>query len=273
MSIAEKILRAKTDYDAVYAAALDADETEIYNAGQLSGKDIGKQEEWSKIWDLMQNLGKRGNYTYAFYGCSTIADSLYPKYDFNFTKADYFMRDTGGTSYSNKRIDLVERLAECGVKMNFSNCTNLTYTFYNSCITHIPEIDCRNAGITQGYLLISQITHTVDKLILKDDGSQHLGDTFGYGVSLENVIVEGVIGKNSKNVAFDTHWSKNLSKASIMSLINALSPTITGGTAIFSKTAINNAFGINVDDQTTWPEGSEYYTLRHSKDNWTISYS
>ena len=30
--------------------------------------------------------------------------------------------------------------------------------------------------------------------------------------------------------------------------------------------------GININDETTYPVGSEFYTLRHSKDNWTFSY-
>lgn len=230
---------------------------------------VAGHEQWSDAWDLMQNLGKRGNYTYAFYACSTIGDSFYPKHDFNFTKAGYFMRDTGGTSFSNKRVDLVERLAECGVKMDFSNCTDLTYTFYGSCITHIPEIDCRNAGTTQSYLLISQITHTVDKLILKDDGSQHLGDTFGYAGALENVVVEGKIGANNKNVAFNTKWSKKLSKASIINLITALADN-KSGTATFSTTAVNKAFE-TAEGLKDGSSSTEWQTLLATKPTWTIS--
>lgn len=63
-----------------------------------------------------------------------------------------------------------------------------------------------------------------------------------------------------------------LSKLSITNLFNALSADSTGLSITFSKTSVNNAFGIDVDDETTYPEGSEYYTLRHSKDNWTVNY-
>jgi hypothetical protein len=40
-----------------------------------------------------------------------------------------------------------------------------------------------------------------------------------------------------------------------------------------SKAAVNNAFGIDVDDASTYPEGSEYYNLRYSKSNWTFNYA
>lgn len=84
--------------------------------------------------------------------------------------------------------------------------------------------------------------------------------------NLTTVVMEGTI-----SFSMDIHWSP-LSKASIVSIINALSTTTSGLTLTLSKSAVNTAFGINVDDETTYPEGSEYYTLRHSKDNWAISY-
>lgn len=230
---------------------------------------VAGHEQWSDAWDLMQNKGKRDNYTYAFYACSTLGDSFYPKYDFNFTNASYFMRDTGGKGFSNKLLNLPERLAECGVKMDFSNCTNLTYTFYSSCISHIPEIDCRNAGQTQSNLLISQKTITVDKLILKEDGSQYLSNTFGYGYDLENIVIEGKICGNNSGVAFNAKWSKKLSKASIINLITALADD-KSGTATFSTTAVNKAFE-TADGLKDGSSSTEWQTLLATKPTWTIS--
>ena len=72
-----------------------------------------------------------------------------------------------------------------------------------------------------------------------------------------------------------------LNKKSIICLFNALSSTVSGKTLTLKKSAVNEAFGIDVDDPSTWevygPEGawfstSAYCHLRHSKDNWTISY-
>ena len=85
--------------------------------------------------------------------------------------------------------------------------------------------------------------------------------------ALEHVIFYGIIGN-----PLDLSWSTLLDKESITSIINALSTTTSGLTVTLSKTAVNNAFGIDVDDEATFPEGSEYYELRNSKSNWTISY-
>lgn len=75
---------------------------------------------------------------------------------------------------------------------------------------------------------------------------------------LENLTIEGVIG-----TAIDIHWSTKLSKASITSVINALSTTTSGLTATFSKTAVETAFG-----STT---STEWLALVATKSNWTIS--
>jgi hypothetical protein len=65
-----------------------------------------------------------------------------------------------------------------------------------------------------------------------------------------------VIGQKNFNV----HWSPKLSKASIESIINALSSTTSGLTVTISKTAKEAVF-------TT----EEWATLIATKPNWTIS--
>ena len=86
--------------------------------------------------------------------------------------------------------------------------------------------------------------------------------------NLEEVYFEGEIAKNGLDMSSAT----KLNKASHISIINTLSTTTSGLTVTFSKTAVNNAFGIDVDDPTTYPEGSEFYELRNSRSNWTFSY-
>lgn len=63
MSIADKILQAKADYDAVY--------------------DAGKQAEQATFWDVLQAKGERVNYMYAF-AYDRFSDANYnPKYPIN----------------------------------------------------------------------------------------------------------------------------------------------------------------------------------------------
>ena len=100
------------------------------------------------------------------------------------------------------------------------------------------------------------------------NGGKQYDNIFAGASALEEITITGTIGQNG----FSISPCVKLSKDSIKSVINALSTTTSGLTVTLSKTAVNNAFGIDVDDTTTWAEGTEYYELRHSKDNWTISY-
>ena len=88
-----------------------------------------------------------------------------------------------------------------------------------------------------------------------------MGSWFTYCSSLTNLTIEGVIGFNGTTIT-----SPNLSKASIISVINALSSTTANGHKLtLSKTAVTNALG-SVDD-------AEWSALVATKPNWTISLS
>ncbi len=76
---------------------------------------------------------------------------------------------------------------------------------------------------------------------------------------------------NSINISIGFNQSTKLSKTSITSIINGLNGDATEQTLTLSKTAVNNAFGINVDDETTWTD--EWNNLRNSKSNWTFSFA
>ena len=190
MSIADKL------------TTIAENEQKVFNAGVKSERD--------RFWDAFQQNGTRVKYGYAFNLWNP--DNFYPKYDIK-PEGDvaYFARDMIGTP-----IDLVERLNECGVTMDFSNCTRVTYLFYQSKFSHIPELDLRNTGTSSGELLFGKDVITVDKIILTAEG-QSMKNTFGYCSGLENVVIEGTI-----TVGFDVHWSTNLTHDSLMSLLNAL---------------------------------------------------
>ncbi len=74
---------------------------------------------------------------------------------------------------------------------------------------------------------------------------------------LVDITISGVIG-NDINLQYSP-----LSKASITSVVNALSETMSGKTATFQKDAVVNAFG-----STT---AQEWLDLVATKQNWTIS--
>ena len=105
---------------------------------------------------------------------------------------------------------------------------------------------------------------TIRKLIV-DESTVFADNTFSYAQKLKNITFEGTIASN-----IDFQYSP-LTKDSIINIFNALSSETSGLTLTLKRTAVNTAFGIDVTDKTTYPEGSEFYNLRHSKDNWTVS--
>ena len=74
--------------------------------------------------------------------------------------------------------------------------------------------------------------------------------------ALENLTIDGTIGQNNFNLKDST----KLSKASIESVIDALSTTTSGLTVTFSKTAVDNAF-----------TADEWAALKATKSNWDIT--
>lgn len=151
-----------------------------------------------------------------------------------------------------------------------SNQEGFHYTFYGC--SALEEVEDVGIGVSNSIYSFnytfngcSQL-HTISKLTVAD--TTKFINAFNACRRLVNLTINGTIGQSG----LDLHWSP-LSKTSIESVIGALSETTSGLSITLSKVAINNAFGINLDDESTYPEGSEYYTLRHSRDNWTINYS
>lgn len=245
MSIAEKLTTVAENVE------------KVYEAGKTDGIEQGKQTEYDRFWDICQENGERQNYHYAFSGRGWTDDNFRPKYDIVPTVAQYM--------FQAARIERPMKNAN----IDFSKCTDARYMFQaNSVVKELGVLDFRATTSPSPYLsyLFQSCTslETVEKIYVKE--THQFGFAFDNCSSLKNIIFRGTIA-NTINI----HWSP-LNKESITSIINVLSSTKTGQTLTLSKTAVNDAFGINVDDETTYPEGSEYYILRHSKDNWTISY-
>ncbi len=94
---------------------------------------------------------------------------------------------------------------------------------------------------------------TFRKLIVHENLT--FGSAFYNAQWLEELNVEGTIGNS-----IDLHWSTKLFKASMESVVNALSAAKTGQTVTFSKTAKEAAF-----------TAEEWAALIATKPNWTIS--
>ena len=179
------------------------------------GFDAGKQTEYDAFWDAFQQKGNRRNYWGAF---ASWTDEIFkPKYPIV--------------------------------------ATPTTSMFYLSTITQLPTMDFSGGiwALENTFDYTSVIT--IEKIIIKADGTQRINQGFTGCRKLVNVSFEGVIGAS---ISFAD--CSLLSKASIENVVGVLSNTTTGTTATFNKAAVNAAF-------TT----DEWNALIATKANWTIT--
>ena len=238
-------------------------EQKVYDAGV----DAGKQAEYDAFWDAKQpGKGMAMSMTGCFGGYWT-ADTFRPKYDVVPTYAQFMFYANG------LNIDLVEHMKSIGRKLDFSQCKNMAYAFTASAFTHLGSI-CGN-GVGNSYVFQScKKLVTIDEFGHCDGGdiSTDTTATFEGCTALENITIKG---KFTGNIYF--HWSKNLSKASIISIINALSDNVSGKKLQLSETAIKSAFNAEPMDwdgdgkKEGWIGPQEWLDLMSSKSNWTIT--
>lgn len=226
--------------------------------------EAGKKAEYDAFWDAFQLNGTRTRYDYGFYTEAWSDEIFFPKYDIN------VVIPTGVHSYTfanNNITDLAGRLKECGVKLNTSDNARFSYMFYSArLLTHIPEIDMRKATYVVSMFQTANALHTIDKLIFADDGIE-VDMTFLNCYALENIVIEGKIAAK-----FDIHWSSRLSRASIESVVTALSSETSGLSLILSGDAVASAFetSAGAKDGIT---SADWTALVATKNNWTISLS
>ena len=235
----------------------------VYDAGKQTGHD----EYWSAIWDAIQIGGKRTEYASFFRYEYWNEDTFRPKYDMRLTGSSSLMFDRfgGEAKTTTKSIDLAQIFEDCGVVLDTSQSTNLSNFFYYSSVSRVPAISAVGCTSTIiGTFAACSKLETVDKFILKEDGSNIFRDIFLNDSSLRNIIIEGTIGHS-----IDFKHSP-LSKDSILSIFNALSDTITGMTLTLRLSAVNTAFetSAGASDGST---SEEWATLIATKPNWTIS--
>ena len=217
MTIAEKITRAKADYDAVYEG--------------------GKQAQYDEFWDAFQGNGTRGVYLYAFsmatqlYGWN---DAIYnPKYPI-IADTGYGVQECfrGNTVITDTKVPIIDRVGN--IYAIFNACNNLK----------------RVASLTLE-VPVTKANHA-----------------FFNCIELEeiNVICNG----GSFAADLSLQYSTKLSRASVTSIINALSSTTSGLSVTLSKTAVNKAFetSAGAGDGST---SAEWQNLIAPKSNWTIS--
>lgn len=266
----QNIDQVNSDFQAIKSKLIEcgvevADGTRTAELADKVGQvyEAGKKSEYDAFWDDYQDNGDRVNYNYGFFNKGWTGNNFRPKYDIRPTRATQMFAESNIT-------DLVGILEECGVTLDFSQTTNIYMTFYwCTSLTRVGVVDtraCTNGAQTFYYLFGSdEKLKSIEKLILKDDGSQVFSNTFSGCINLQELRIEGVIGQNGVNL----QQSPRLSKASITSIINALSTTTSDLAVTLSKTAVDTAF--EEEGGAVGSVSTEWENLVATKKNWTIS--
>jgi hypothetical protein len=111
-----------------------------------------------------------------------------------------------------------------GVVLDLSNCTNINRLFSRSYIQKVPVMDLRKATVLTEVFMYCTSVESIDKIILKDNGSQNLSNFFYGTYGLKEVRFEGTIG----TTIYFTYFSL-LSDESVQSIIDHLKD-LTGTT-------------------------------------------
>lgn len=213
-------------------------------------KSYGMQTEYDRFWDNFQDYGKRKRYMYAFTEWQW--EYAHPKYK-------VIPTDTGVSQifHQNSKLKKVEAEYFDFSKVTPTSRTAGNYYSFNACaeLEEIEDIGLPPQYYTRTFQGCSKL-HTIGGFNVNENSE--FDNPFLNCYNLQNIIVNGIL---ASSLSFQ--WCTLLSKASILSVFNALSSTVTGKTLTLSKTAVTNAFG-----STT---ATEWTNLVATKTNWTIS--
>lgn len=243
MSIAEKLTTIAENMELVHKA----------------GKKAQEQEFWEKY------MNPSNDFSYRFAGFGWYKGNFKPVKDMKpttsarrmFMAFDYYEK-------SGSDFDLVEHLKELDVTLDFSKCVDMQETFSSAHIGHIGVVDLTGTSKKHYGTFASAWIKKIDQIIV--DEKKQYDNLFASAAALEEISITGTIGQNG----FSASPCKKLNKASIESIINALSMTTSELSVTLSKTAVNKAFETSegANDGST---SEEWSALEATKTNWTIS--
>lgn len=237
MSISDKLVtiaeNEKRVYDTGYLEGGNAGYTAGYRDGEFAGYGRGVAEGvksgYDQFWNEYQENGAQNvSYAGAFSGSRWNDITFTPKYDIVPNNAQNMF-------WSSRITDLVALLEKQGVIFDTSNVGNNGQMFAYSRVTRIGVLDFKNKYLSGTFGNTSYL-HTIEKLIVNHETT--FGSAFSGATALENIAFEGVIAQSGLNFQHST----KLSRASIESIIAALSTTASGKSITLSKTAVNAAF-------------------------------
>lgn len=203
-------------------------------SGELAGEvekvfEAGKDKGLRMVMNSIQNNGIRKDCIALFKHWYNPEETFYPVHnikpvgsvnqmfgEFNrFEEENGKMVDKINSGRTNTTFNLVERLKECNVEIDFSEATAYNYAFINCRTTHFPLIDARSMTSCPGTFQYSHVQY-VEKIILPEEGKGITG-LFSYWYAVIEIRFEGkILG------GVDAHHSYQMSADSAKSIISCL---------------------------------------------------
>ena len=221
----------------------------VYDKGFAEGSAEAQAISNGAFWDAYQENGNRTDYQNAFSGRGWTEETFKPKYDIIVSNAYMLFRYCGIK-------DLGEALRKAGVRLVIQH-NQMSMTFNNTLLEVIDGVEFPTTFTSinscfhyNAYL--REIRVPIPVMETTDVNA------FASCRELREVRFSGAIGKS-----LDLQLSRFLSYASIVNIIETLSPNVTGQTLTISEEAMADAFGdIN---------SPEFDALVATKPNWKIT--
>lgn len=230
MSIADKVLQLKQDFD------------DVYEAGKQAG---GGSSDDSKFWDMITDCGNKTTYPYAFYYCR-LADSngnilFTPKRDIRPTTAGSMFEGAKGS------IDLQAQFEKEGKVLDFSNCTAINRCFYLSEIERIGVLDVTRSQNISALLGFCKNLYKVDEIVFSKDITYNVANMFLGCESLTDITASGELATSGLNLS-----DCPLTRTSKLSFLNILEPTTTTKTITFGAGETLTNEDVAIGTQKGW---------------------
>ena len=194
----------------------------------------GKQTQTDAFWESAQKTSAgalRTDYSYAFAGAMWNDETYLPKYNIAPSNCSNMF-------FHNYEIHSPFKCSEypnAPITIDTSSSTSFDRFIYDCVVKAVPTINTTAATRLFSAFSYAVGLETIDKLILKSDGSQTFSSVFQGTTTLENIVIEGTIGQNG----FDVSPCTKLTHDSLLSIINALkdySGTTTAKTVTLGAT-------------------------------------
>ena len=208
----------------------------VYNAGYgkglIDGANNSSGDDYlKKFWGVRQNYGKATNYTYAFYGSSWIDEIYDPQHDF----------------------------------MVNSNVNSMFYGAYITDTKKPIDISGSNVKSNTNSIFQNSKIKRIEMLRLKEDGSNSLTKCFDGCNELEEINLEGKIGKSVSFVDCG-----NLKVESIINILTHLMD-YTGSSTTYTLTLHDDCKTLMETQGEVEVLGGKTYDRYISDIGWTLA--